>query len=123
MAASGVWIVNTAPDKPDQSTRKLIRRHVMRGKNTRAARRAKDPLQYSEWVTRAHGQPSLLGAEEGWVLSTPRKIASELALFGFPIVLKPYMVELLYRGRSPFVRVISLWCEHASELSVSVYYH
>ncbi|TGJ84806.1 hypothetical protein E0Z10_g3966 [Xylaria hypoxylon] len=99
MADSGVWIVNTTPDKPDQSTRKLIRSHVMRGKNTRAARRAKEPIQYSEWVTHAHGQHvGMLGASEGWVPSTPRKVASELASFGFTIELKPYMVDLLYRA-------------------------
>lgn len=104
MADSSVWIVNTTTGKPDQSARELIRRHVMRGKNTRAAKRAKEPMQYSEWVIRAHGQHvGMLGAGEGWVLSAPRKIASELALFDFPIELKPYMVDLLYRGISPFV--------------------
>jgi hypothetical protein len=37
---------------------------------------------------------------EGWALVTPRKIASELLLFGFNSDMQPYVLGLVYQGAS-----------------------
>lgn len=80
------WIVSTTVDKPDPATRKRIRSQVMRGKNTRTIRRHKEAE-----MDEGSGHP--------WLLTAPRKIASEMALFGFNSESLPgYQTEMLYKG-------------------------
>ncbi|KAL2373783.1 hypothetical protein BDBG_02104 [Blastomyces gilchristii SLH14081] len=83
------FIVSTTLDKPDSKTRKLIRSHVMRGKNTRKSRRNRESLRNLE---------SEDDDELACVLATPRMIASELSLFSYGVELKPYMLDLIYRA-------------------------
>lgn len=42
--------------------------------------------------------PGNAAENEGWALLTPRKIASELLLFGFSSDMQPYVLGLVYRG-------------------------
>lgn len=92
------FIITTSLDKPDRQTRKLIRSHVMRGKNTRKIRRAREAeLRSTAVVPPSEPWPTAGGKE--WVLTTPRKVASELSLFNYMIEMKPYMLNLLFQGR------------------------
>ncbi|EAW17781.1 uncharacterized protein NFIA_077140 [Aspergillus fischeri NRRL 181] len=91
------FIITTSLDKPDRQTRKLIRSHVMRGKNTckiRRAREAESPAAAA--VPPSERWSSASGKE--WVLTTPRKVASELSLFNYMTEMKPYMFSLLFQA-------------------------
>lgn len=106
------FIVSTSLDKPDGETRKFIRSHVMRGKNTRRSKRTKALAQRVEqpgdqWAPkeREQGEEQEVREDQEWILTTPRKIASELSLFGYVTDIKPYMLDLIARGishRPPF---------------------
>ncbi|KAK7433157.1 hypothetical protein QQZ08_000088 [Neonectria magnoliae] len=103
--ASGPFIVATSLEKPDPETRKLIRSHVMRGKNTRKSKRTKELRQQGEPVAlddslrcqgpRADGDHC---EEQEWALVSPHKVASELSLFGYVDEMKPYMLNLIHRA-------------------------
>lgn len=87
------WIVSTGADqKLDQATRTRVRRHVMKGQNTRASRRAK-----------AAEQDENVAHE--WIITTPRKVASEISLFGFENELPSYQAELIHKGQ-PWVSFV-----------------
>ena len=53
-------------------------------------------------ISRPKGVPDGSPNVEGrtWALITPRKIASELALFGFGGSMQPYVLDLVYQGVS-----------------------
>jgi len=105
------FIITTSLAKPDPKTRKLIRSHVMRGKNAGRFRpkihceglQEKPPL-VADKATGCMSRPQRLlrntAESEGWALITPRKIASELLLFGFSSDMQPYVLGLVYRGMS-----------------------
>jgi hypothetical protein len=78
---SGFVLISSTSGKPDPDTRRRIRRHVMRGKNTRRQGHNEDERQ-------------LLSNSEQWTLTSPRKITSELSL----LTGVPYMQQLIYRG-------------------------
>lgn len=81
------WIVSTGADqKLDRATRTRVRRHVMKGQNTRASRRAK-----------AAEQDENVAHE--WMITTPRKVASEISPFGFENELPSYQAELIHKGQ------------------------
>jgi hypothetical protein len=104
------FIITTSLAKPDAKTRKLIRSHVMRGKNAGKFKNGKDWPDSREGAQpmekRSSARPGtrteLVRAEgrepEGWTLVTPRKIASEIALFGIGEDMQPYVLALIYRG-------------------------
>jgi hypothetical protein len=113
-AAPGLapFIVTTSLAKPDAKTRKLIRSHVMRGKNAGKFKNSKDWPDSRDGAQPTAKRPSarpgakteIVHAErtepEGWTLVTPRKIASEIALFGLGEDVQPYVLGLIYRGTS-----------------------
>ncbi|KAK4153794.1 hypothetical protein C8A00DRAFT_43359 [Chaetomidium leptoderma] len=103
------FIVATSLAKPDAKTRKLIRSHVMRGKNVGKFRDSKhwagskvpphpSDHEASGRSTSGPRVPEEVTRDEGWALVTPRKVASELALFGFGGDMQPYALELIYRA-------------------------
>ncbi|KAL2135127.1 hypothetical protein VTI74DRAFT_9720 [Chaetomium olivicolor] len=107
---SAPLIISTSLAKPDLKTRKFIRSHVMRGKNTGKFRSSKEFLVSPIPVAvEDQGPPrkpkSVLqnpGARAGreivWVVLTPRKVASELSLLGFDTETHPYSLDLIYQA-------------------------
>lgn len=73
----------------------------MRGKNTREKKRSKKLAKImadDPWPEPPVSSP---GSREAlWMLTSPRKIASELALFRYGFDIQPYMLDLIYRGTS-----------------------
>lgn len=104
MADFSNWITTTPSGKPDPNARRVIMRHVMRNKNTRACRQTTKLKQLmrqyeAQWLQQQkHKTIGLYGDEKEWVPKLPRQVADELACFDFGIELKPYMVDLIYRG-------------------------
>lgn len=97
LPGDGGWIVSTSLDKPDPKTRRLIRSHVMRGKNTREDRKVRKQAK-----KRASGSDTSLESpneDPEWVMTSPRKVASEISTFGYGFNMMPYMEELVYRGK------------------------
>ena len=76
-----LFITSSTTGKPDAQTRRLIRRHVMRGKN-----------KWKQGEEKCVGQ--LGSTSDHWILTSPRKITSELSL----LTGVPYMQHLIYRG-------------------------
>lgn len=105
--ASGLFIVSTSLDKPDKETRKFIRSHVMRGKNTRKSRRTKELVQHSDSVAQDNSQNAIIQGlqteksqheRKEWSLMSPRMIASEIQLYGYVEEIRPYMMDLIRKG-------------------------
>lgn len=96
-ASSDPFIVSTSLDKPDAGTRKFIRSHVMRGKNTRKAKQDKAMIH----GTQVQQKKPPKNEDVYWLLLPPKKISSELALFGYVEEMKPYMLDLIYKGMWP----------------------
>ncbi|KAM5342165.1 hypothetical protein ACJ41O_015196 [Fusarium nematophilum] len=107
------FIVSTSLDKPDPQIRRSIRSHVMRGRNTRADRRARAqaqaqaqaqredaaaPVSSKASNEREHESLVCQRADGEWALPTPHKIASELSLARYPFEMKPYMLDLMYQA-------------------------
>ncbi|KAH8671730.1 hypothetical protein BX600DRAFT_510390 [Xylariales sp. PMI_506] len=103
------FILATSLEKPDPKTRKLIRSHVMRGRNTRQARRARrSQLDQVDQVNNHHSKtmqvkiPQRVDGKEreptGWVAISPRRVASELALIGIEFDLNEHSVMLIHRA-------------------------
>ncbi|KAF7562841.1 hypothetical protein G7046_g1284 [Stylonectria norvegica] len=91
---SDPFIITTSLDKPDPKTRKFIRSHVMRGKNTRRARFIKQlAREDAEQSPRALEVQAIM---KRWIPTHPRKVASEL--FGLDALTTPYMHDLIYRA-------------------------
>ncbi|KAI6779227.1 uncharacterized protein J7T54_007754 [Emericellopsis cladophorae] len=76
-----LFIISSDTGKPDAQTRRLIRRHVMRGKNRR-----------KQYENKCPGQ--LGSSSDYWTLTSPRKITSELSL----LTGVPHMQHLIYRA-------------------------
>lgn len=98
-AAFGNFIVTTSLGKEDPETRKLIRSHVMRGKNKgkKMPRRSKCTVPGA--ASGSTPQSRDLGHEDReWALFPPRKIATELAMFGPTAHLDPSMQRLIHQG-------------------------
>ena len=89
----------------------------MRGKNTREdrkiRRRNKDMKENEAPDTPF--EPSTKDSE--WSLAGPRKVASEISTFGYGLEIKPYMEELVYRGKKNTSRG---FCLHAFTFCFSV---
>ncbi|VUC33514.1 unnamed protein product [Clonostachys rosea] len=100
-----LWIVSTSLDQPDEATRKVMRSHVMRDKNTRDAKRQRKVARLmaddnSRWVARKLSRAALeaQGDVAEWVPKSSGKLAAELALAGFDMELTPHMLDLIYRA-------------------------
>jgi len=106
--AFGNFIVTTSLGKEDPETRKLIRSHVMRGKNkgkkmprkiksSHACTTVSDP-EATSGSTRQNGPRNYSQEDREWALYPPRKIATELALFGPTTHLDPSMQRLIHQA-------------------------
>jgi hypothetical protein len=62
----------------------------------------------TETQERVPEQPLRHQRQQCWVLISPRKIGSELSLYGLGGGMQPYVQELLYRGMSLSSLVIDL---------------
>lgn len=124
--SDGLFIVSTNLDKHDSRTRKSIRSHVMRGKNTRQSRYMRLQLRQRQRTEQAQTDSSeqsqseheetfspdaVMVRKEPWVLSSPRAIASELSLFAYEDEMQPYMLNLIKRGML-FQWLHTLPCHH-----------
>lgn len=96
------FIISTTSEKPSASTRKFIRSHVMRGKNTRSDVRARRRARLEESILSLHTAQEKSSEEEEveWTLKSPRNITSELFLYAYGYLddMKPYMIDLIQRG-------------------------
>ncbi|KAL2015673.1 hypothetical protein VTK56DRAFT_5030 [Thermocarpiscus australiensis] len=90
------FIITTSLAKPDPKTRRLIRSHVMRGKNVGKFRNS------NTWRAshcQSPGDQVLVPPCEGWEVVTPPKIASRLSLYAFGKEgNEPYVADLVYRA-------------------------
>lgn len=103
--SKNIWVVSSSLDKPDTATRKAIRSHVMRNKNTKQAQRSRKLARLMEsddslWMNRRLSPDAreARGDIAEWIPKVPRKIAIELALAEFPVEMTPHMLDLIYRG-------------------------
>ena len=109
-----LFIVSTSLAKPDPTTRRFIRSHVMRGKNAGKFRNDRlksgsqtDPNRKSAVVQATYtpgawheANDAEVATTTGWTLITPHRIASELSLQGYGGEMQPYVLKLIHRGRS-----------------------
>jgi hypothetical protein len=100
-----LWIVSTSLDQPDEATRRVMRSHVMRDKNTRDAKRQRKVARLmaddnSRWAARKLSRAALQaqGDVAEWVPKSSGRLAGELSLAGFDMELTPHMLDLIYRG-------------------------
>lgn len=96
-------------DKIDGVTRKLIRRHVMKGKNAgkvrmRPRRKDKDEVRffgsYESYVVDLLILTDILqsaGDGETKVISVPWAVGNDFSPFTFPCEMQPYMRELIHQ--------------------------
>lgn len=122
-----MFIISTSHDKPDARTRRLIRSHAMRGRNTRADRRARKCVRGNEGIVATTNLPSFPHQHRFPLPDTQaateaqdenrkkpnaelpnnilyyRKIASELSLDRYNFEIKPYMLRLMHRGKTDFI--------------------
>lgn len=103
--SADVWIATDPSAQPDAATRTTIRRHVMQNKNTREqqqlARMRDLMLQYeNQWQQQqaARAINRHPADESDWVPTLPRQVATELAAFDFGVELRPYMIDLIFKG-------------------------
>lgn len=106
------FIVATTLDKTDADTRKLIRSHVMRGKNkgktrpkkaTKAPKRVNlsSPESSSPNSDSAHehsGSSPDVTDQSLWVAPRPRMVAGDLDLFAVTSGLPPSLKDLISKG-------------------------
>jgi hypothetical protein len=92
----------------------------MRGKNVGKFARSRRPPSDGGTCLRDDRAPknNVLGVSvpreegkdtEGWTLATPRNVASELSLLELGNDRKPYILELIYRGRSDWFCGLPRW--------------
>ncbi|CAH0027301.1 unnamed protein product [Clonostachys rhizophaga] len=100
-----LWIVSTSLDQPDEATRRVMRSHVMRDKNTRDAKRQRKVARLmaddnSRWAARKLSRAALeaQGDVAEWVPKSSGRLAAELSLAGFGMELTPHMLDLIYRA-------------------------
>ncbi|EAQ91790.1 predicted protein [Chaetomium globosum CBS 148.51] len=111
-SSGDLFIVSTSLAKPDATTRRFIRSHVMRGKNAgkfRTDRIRSGPqagLKRKGAVAQATYTPGAwqeaddaeATAVNGWKVVTPHRIASELSLLGYGGEMQPYVIKLIHRA-------------------------
>ncbi|KAI9037492.1 uncharacterized protein KD926_000287 [Aspergillus affinis] len=92
------FIVTTSLGRPNKATRKLIRSHVMRGKNR--AKHVEAGVVYGSWINSSlPAKPAgILKAEEtGLWIPQPRTLCRDLETFTFADQIKPYMLDLIFK--------------------------
>ncbi|KAF8849032.1 hypothetical protein BDZ45DRAFT_773889 [Acephala macrosclerotiorum] len=96
--STNIFIVSTSLDEPNTAARKLIRSHVMRGKNAKKV--ASSHLKPGAWINRDGGaEGDLVRTEEVSTLSGPRMefTGSGLSTFQFADDVQPYMADLIFK--------------------------
>lgn len=86
----------TSPDTPNGATRKLIRRHVMRGKNYRKP--SSPRLKYGRWINAPSSDESyVIGAGQTITIPSPRTdfSGSGFSTFSYPDKMQPDMFDLI----------------------------
>lgn len=80
--------------KVDRATRKLIRSHVMKGKNAGRTRQLREQRQEDRGLALNHNAPT---STYSGVISVPRTPGHSLSFFPFPVDEQPYMREHIYK--------------------------
>lgn len=95
-AHSSPFIVSTSFNKPNRETRKLIRSHVMRGKNSSRRDKAK---VYGSWVNGPLPvQPTRTLKSQDTQLVIPRPpVCRDLETFTYADQLQPHSLELIFK--------------------------
>jgi hypothetical protein len=84
--------------KVDEATRKLIRSHVMKGKNVGRTHQRRDQRQQGRGLVLNHSVSTT--ATSSGVTSIPRTPGHSLSFFLFPVDERPYMREHIYKCKS-----------------------
>ena len=94
------FVVSTSVEKPDADARRLIRSHVMLGKNQGKTRRPRKREARNSADQSSHDE-DLGGSTESSITAShcviPPKIGSELSLIQFADAVEPYKVEVVLR--------------------------
>ena len=80
--------------KVDGATRKLIRSHVMKGKNAGRTHQRRKQKQEDKGLALHHSVPTLTSSGE---ISVPRTPGHSFSFFPFPVDEQPYMREHIYK--------------------------
>lgn len=99
------FIVSTTLDKTDADTRKLIRSHVMRGKNTGKTRPRKAVKRANVLSPPDAGSPASevrteAAQQSTWVAARPCMVATDLDLFDITSGLPASLKDLISKGMS-----------------------
>ncbi|KAH8427060.1 uncharacterized protein LDX57_004778 [Aspergillus melleus] len=97
-AISQPFIVTTSLGRPNRATRKIIRSHVMRGKNS--SKRVGAEVVYGSWINgplSAKPEGMSKAEETGLWIPQPRTVCLDLETFTFADQIKPYMLELIFK--------------------------
>ncbi|KAH6649230.1 hypothetical protein F5144DRAFT_500195 [Chaetomium tenue] len=111
-SSGDLFIVSTSLAKPDPTTRRFIRSHVMRGKNAgkfrndrlrsgpQAGPKRKGAVAQATYTPGAwqEADDAEASAVNGWKPVTPHRIASELSLHGYGGEMQPYVIKLIHRA-------------------------
>lgn len=122
MATVDPFIVTTtlAGIKPDASSRRFIRSHVMRGKNRRSDNRRSPPAALGSWINGdqspdyqtpepAYSSQSLVQIHSPAPLRIyPQVTAIDMSSLPFAADMEPYMVELLVNCEPPLTSLAVL---------------
>lgn len=99
------FIVTTSSDKSNKATRKLIRSHVMRGKNSSKGTGAR--IVYGSWVNGPTSMKSVgIQKCEGtasW-MPQPRILCRDLETFTFADQIKPYALDLIFKCKLSYAQ-------------------
>lgn len=92
------FVVSTGAEKPNPEARKLIRSHVMLGKNQGKTLRSKR-RQVKESADRSSPEEDLGGSSGSLITASqsviPPKIGSDLTTVRFADAVEPYMIEII----------------------------
>jgi hypothetical protein len=94
---SNPFIVSTSSAKNDAATRRLIRKHVMQGKNKKRRKQVSSPPVFGSWINGSRGQSN--DDPKRMELSSPSTefASSGLSLISFAVDMQPYMLDLIYK--------------------------
>lgn len=95
--SANIFIITTSVDEPNAAARKLIRSHVMRGKNTKTV--VSSNLKPGAWINRDGAEETLEHVEKVKTASGPRIefAGSGLCTFRFADGVQPYMADLIFK--------------------------
>jgi len=87
------FIVSTSSRRPDKGDRKLIKSHIIRARH-----KAKTPRELPAWLSSTAALTTGDNLYQSLsAASVPKRVGSDLSLFQFPEVMKPYMLQDLVK--------------------------